>query len=111
MANFRFGRDDANLRPGLGGGERTVEDDEETTTTRNPRAICFAGVSVSFVKKGRSENQICKKKNLCVYSQIPLTPPGVPPHHRNSRVRMNGRVRISQRWTLAHWFSSRGRSR
>jgi hypothetical protein len=30
--------------------------------------------------------------------------------HRNSKVLTNGLVRISQRWTLHHWFSSSGRS-
>ena len=34
-----------------------------------------------------------------------------PSCHRNSSVRMNGRVRISQRCTFAHWFSSIGKSR
>mmetsp|Transcript_22814 Transcript_22814/g.70485 ORF Transcript_22814/g.70485 Transcript_22814/m.70485 type:complete len:413 (+) Transcript_22814:169-1407(+) len=34
-----------------------------------------------------------------------------PSCHRNSSVRTNGRVRISQRTTLAHWLTSSGRSR
>lgn len=34
-----------------------------------------------------------------------------PSCHRNSLVRRKGRVRISQRTTLPHWFKSWGRSR
>jgi hypothetical protein len=34
-----------------------------------------------------------------------------PSCHRNSAVRRNSRVRISQRTTLAHWLMSSGRSR
>jgi hypothetical protein len=34
-----------------------------------------------------------------------------PSCHRNSVVRRNMRVRFSQRMTLAHWFTSSGRSR
>ena len=33
-----------------------------------------------------------------------------PSCHRNSDVRRKGRVRSSQRMTLAHWFILRGRS-
>ena len=75
---------------------------------------CMSASEFTSVQGGACKHTV--KCSHVIYG--PLFTPGTteaelkaPTCQRNSSVRTNGRVRISQRCTLHHWFSSSGRSR